>query len=867
MALNADQIEARLQFLDCINLRGIKAYGTHGLLPEEKVTPQLFVVDADLYVDLAPAALTDRLSETVDYSFAAQVIVQEIQGQHRDLIETLIARIAQRLLDIPLVNVVHVTLHKPDAPLGVEKQDVALNIWRGLENLGSADELLPETQAISTLDLTDLDLYAPGGAAESFGGAGLAAVGEDAGMVARGETGGNLGPGSKLDLAGSPAAGGDLEVSGRGAADNSSEANNASAVASSGGTGSEKDSDPDPLPAGLTGELAGDQVSDRSGSQKQPTGIPGEAPAGDGSILDCVPVSPRQAIIALGGNLEDVVGTFRQALKALLGVEGVGIVEVSPLIRSQAVLHLDQAPQPDYLNAVVQVKTVLSPRQLLHQMQQIEDALGRTRDERWGARTLDLDLITYQGVQVSEPDLTLPHPRAHQRAFVLLPWSLIEPAAVLPGHGEVVVLADYAPDREGIKEVFLDWQTSKDFSGAPGTGMIPLPRWSAPAAKTTPRVLDEGEGTLPLEAAVNPGPGEDSGSESPADRDVDSAASLTQSDKASSSPLASDFRPDVSGDECSQIPALTDPNAVSAGENYQVGDANAGQTETGNLEESAPTTSVPESAPSPEVTVSTVSPAIQDKETASGEPGKLEESSLKAETKAADLPSATVNADNAPSKAEKMVGGTDGPAAEKVPETSWWQRFKQFFTGSGQVCDRPADSQSELQTVSFLPDNDGSEKEPPSFQVDPANAWQPVKPGLQTADPILESALDSDPAPGLEPETESASDQGESGKVWPSEADADSLPDSAAPALSPLDQHEQGEPAIKRGKHAGQLVTGEISLLNADSSNLKTIEATSQQLSRASRQAAKRIKASERRATIRPTTTGTIPVIRQQDQQ
>ena len=93
--------------------------------------------------------------------------------------------------------------------------------------------------------------------------------------------------------------------------------------------------------------------------------------------------------------------------------------------------------QPIYLNAVVVCETELTPHDLLKALQAIEDEAGRTREVRWGARTLDLDLITYGQLMSDDPDLLLPHPRAHERRFVLAPWNEIDSNAHLPGIGKV----------------------------------------------------------------------------------------------------------------------------------------------------------------------------------------------------------------------------------------------------------------------------------------------------------------------------------------------------------------------------------------------------------------------------------------------
>ena len=96
--------------------------------------------------------------------------------------------------------------------------------------------------------------------------------------------------------------------------------------------------------------------------------------------------------------------------------------------------------QPDYLNAVLLVTTSLPSRELLDRLHEVEAAFDRVRLVRWGPRTLDIDIISVEGERSDDPELTLPHPRAHERAFVLAPWLDADPDAVLPGHGAVADL-------------------------------------------------------------------------------------------------------------------------------------------------------------------------------------------------------------------------------------------------------------------------------------------------------------------------------------------------------------------------------------------------------------------------------------------
>ncbi|AGW40561.1 2-amino-4-hydroxy-6-hydroxymethyldihydropteridine pyrophosphokinase [Leifsonia xyli subsp. cynodontis DSM 46306] len=153
------------------------------------------------------------------------------------------------------------------------------------------------------------------------------------------------------------------------------------------------------------------------------------------------------AVLALGGNVGDRVATLRAALDALAAHPGIRVERVSPLYETPA-LKPDGISReaPAYLNAVVLIHTVLDPLALLAAANRIEDGLGRVREERWGDRTIDVDIVDYSGIVSDDPRVTLPHPRAHERAFVLVPWRDIAPDAVLPGHGRVADLAARATD-------------------------------------------------------------------------------------------------------------------------------------------------------------------------------------------------------------------------------------------------------------------------------------------------------------------------------------------------------------------------------------------------------------------------------------
>ena len=165
----------------------------------------------------------------------------------------------------------------------------------------------------------------------------------------------------------------------------------------------------------------------------------------------------RRVVLAIGGNLGDVPVTLMHTVEALSYMEGFQIDDVSPIMRTKPVLAPGQAPQPDYWNAVVVGSAIATPDELFAQTSRIERELGRERHERWGARTVDIDIIQIEGLASSDPVLTLPHPRAKERAFVLAPWLLCDPDAILEGVGRVSDLLAHTPDREGIIDAVDDW--------------------------------------------------------------------------------------------------------------------------------------------------------------------------------------------------------------------------------------------------------------------------------------------------------------------------------------------------------------------------------------------------------------------------
>lgn len=288
---------------DRIVLQGISARGFHGVLDVEKIDGQEFVVDVTLDVDLRRAGRSDLLAHTVNYAEVAADIVSLIVGPSLDLIETLAEQIASLALRRPLVQAVEVTVHKPQAPVGVPFGDVQVTLVRRRD---------------------------------------------------------------------------------------------------------------------------------------------------------------EPVVVALGANIGAVQPTLEAAVRALANVDGLRISMVSDLFETDPVGGPDQ---PVYLNAVVLARTSLAAFALLTELHAIEADHGRVRETRWGARSLDLDLIQYgdpeSGTELlsHDPELTLPHPRAHERAFVLAPWCALDADAQLRV-GEALV-----PVRELLERAEQD-------------GVRPGPQWS-----------------------------------------------------------------------------------------------------------------------------------------------------------------------------------------------------------------------------------------------------------------------------------------------------------------------------------------------------------------------------------------------------
>ena len=143
------------------------------------------------------------------------------------------------------------------------------------------------------------------------------------------------------------------------------------------------------------------------------------------------------AFVGIGSNLGDREANLGQAIELLSAEDGIEVVAVSEIRETDPVGPVEQGP---FLNGAVKVDTSLGPRELLDRLLSLENRLGRVRSERWGPRTIDLDLLLYGGERVDEAGLTVPHPRLHERRFALEPLLDLDPALEIPGLGPISTL-------------------------------------------------------------------------------------------------------------------------------------------------------------------------------------------------------------------------------------------------------------------------------------------------------------------------------------------------------------------------------------------------------------------------------------------
>ena len=500
---------------DQIRLSGLSARGYHGVLPFERTEGQLFT--ADVTLDLgergtAVASVTDAVKDAVDYSEVARAVVAVIEGEPVSLIETLAARVGEAVLAFPRVTAVEVTIHKPQAPLDVAFEDVSVTIHRTggegghpLSGHASDQAVVPDSasgqwpaQAPGT---AGGPVGSPAAAAGVGGMASAAGDGQDSDESRAPE--GAPGLGGAEPWSGSPAdgAGGPAEANVPWGSEPAVDAVASDEMAQpwqgaslDGGAG-----DPG-TGVGLPGESAqpwqGAPLDGGAGDPGTGVGLPGEsaqpwqgAPAGDAGdaaapapaapvpapvdVLGRRPDHPVEVVLALGGNVGGVVPALRAAVRTLREIDGIEVANVAPLARTAAIVEPGGPEQPDYLNTVVLATTTLAPREVLSVCQGLEADAGRVRTEPRGPRTLDVDIITYEGVTSDDAELVLPHPRAAQRAFVLVPWAQADPFAEI-GNQYVASLAENAPDRDGVRWLALDWLDSDHLPALP-TGQYVAP--------------------------------------------------------------------------------------------------------------------------------------------------------------------------------------------------------------------------------------------------------------------------------------------------------------------------------------------------------------------------------------------------------
>jgi len=143
------------------------------------------------------------------------------------------------------------------------------------------------------------------------------------------------------------------------------------------------------------------------------------------------------AFVGIGSNLGDRETNLTRAIDLLSAEDGIEVVAVSELRETDPVGPVEQGP---FLNGAVEVETSLAPHELLGRLLSVENRVGRVRNERWGPRTIDLDLLLYGGERVNEADLTVPHPRLHERRFALEPLADLDPTLEVPGLGPISTL-------------------------------------------------------------------------------------------------------------------------------------------------------------------------------------------------------------------------------------------------------------------------------------------------------------------------------------------------------------------------------------------------------------------------------------------
>lgn len=159
---------------------------------------------------------------------------------------------------------------------------------------------------------------------------------------------------------------------------------------------------------------------------------------------------PQKCAIALGSNLGDSQGILTAALQVLAATPGIAVQKVSSWYRTKPVGGI---PQPDYFNGCALLEVQILPQQLLKTLLATETKFGRVRGERWGARSIDLDLLLYEDLILDTPQLQLPHPRMNERAFVLVPLAEIAPNLLEPISGKTILQLLQGLDCSGVSKI------------------------------------------------------------------------------------------------------------------------------------------------------------------------------------------------------------------------------------------------------------------------------------------------------------------------------------------------------------------------------------------------------------------------------
>ena len=399
----------------------------------------------------------------------------------------------------------------------------------------------------------------------------------------------------------------------------------------------------------------------------------------------------RRVILAIGGNLGDVPVNLMHTVEALSYMEGFQIDDVSPIMRTKPVLAPGQAPQPDYWNAVVVGSAIATPDELFAQTTRIERELGRERHERWGARTVDIDIIQIEGLASSDPVLTLPHPRAKERAFVLAPWLLCDPDAVLEGVGRVSDLLAHTPDREGIIDAVDDWLEDPAAVMADSDQLLAQRAEQASAdmreliealtgeiSQVSDLVTRPGEPAEPVEIPAAHTVIEDSGDDVEEAADSESVSAQAEEPEAAPASAEEDSVPRAS--IWSRLSAVQDSGEATIADEPEVSEPTADEPASHDVdvpEAEAPAVETPSQADEPDADPQAAAPQDEtpadEAATAPAVPGPPHRQRRRAdEAKASSRPSwhpvSSVPADSAAGRMTRKIGtGTYKPSGTEKP--------------------------------------------------------------------------------------------------------------------------------------------------------------------------------------------------------